>query len=554
MTGAVPQPATADAWWRQAVVYQVYIRSFADSDGDGVGDLAGIRARLPHLVDLGVDALWVTPFYPSPMADHGYDVADPMDVDPTFGSLADLDALVADAHRLRLRVIVDVVPNHTSSKHPWFKAAVADPASPLRERYLFRDAPPDGGLPNNWVSVFGGPAWTREPAGDQLYLHLFAPEQPDLNWRNPDVHAYWEGVLRFWLDRGVDGFRIDVAHGLYKNTDLADNPSRTAGPPGAEHLHGIGDINSWNQPEVHGVYRRWREICDSYPGDRMMVGEVFLFDIDAVSRYVGPHGLHQAFNFVVMGQQFAAEPLRSAIELSLERFAAHGSLPTWVLSNHDLIRHVTRYGGGAPGRERALAATGFLLGLPGSPYLYQGEELALEQVPIAPELRQDPIWERSGHTVEGRDGCRTPMPWTGDPPGYGFTTAARAWLPFGPEDGSRNVTAEAGDPASPYAVYQRLLRARRAVLPTLAEEVVWLDVPPGALGILRAPSSGEVGLAAVLNTSDAPVHLQLPAVLGSVSLLVATGDASTDRDGAASLPARSTAWFALCADLSVGST
>ena len=475
-------------WWRDAVVYQVYVRSFADSDGDGVGDLPGITARLGHVVDLGADAVWLTPFYRSPMADHGYDVADQCDVDPLFGTLADADALLARAHDLGLKVIVDLVPNHSSSAHPWFQEALADPASPMRGRYLFRPGR-DGGPPNDWESVFGGPAWTQVPDG-AWYLHLFDSGQPDFDWRHPAVHEEWDRILRFWLDRGVDGFRIDVAHGLYKQADLADNP------PG---LVGDGPLfqasvmpHAWDQPEVVDVYRRWRRITEEYAGDRVLVGEVFLADIDRVRRFVGPDVLQQAFNFPLLAADLDAGTWQRLVTASLDAFDRDGCSPTWVLSNHDVVRHATRYGG----VDRALAATLTLLGLPGSPYLYEGEELGLEQDDVPPDQREDPIWRRSGGTVEGRDGCRTPVPWTDEEPGHGFTTGT-PWLPFGAQAATRNVAQESADQGSVLALYREALRVRRAL--DLPRQVEWLDLGADVLAYRR----GDVTV--VLSTGDADV-------------------------------------------------
>lgn len=537
----------AAIWWRQAVVYEVYVRSFADGNGDGVGDLPGIRARLPYLAGLGVDAVWLTPFYPSPMHDHGYDVSDPTHVEPTFGTLADLDALVAEAHELGLRLIIDIVPNHTSWDHPWFRQAIADPHSPMRDRYLFRDRKADGSLPNNWRSEFGGAAWspvpgTAEPDGEQVYLHLFAPEQPDLNWRNPAVHAYWEGVLRFWLDRGVDGFRIDVAHGLYKDQDLSDN-SRPENMTAVTHQQtNAGTENSQNQPEVHAVYARWREICDSYPGDRMMVGEVFLYDLPAVAGYVGPHNLQQAFNFLVMGQPFAAAALQKVAAEALEAFEGRDTLPTWVLSNHDLIRHATRYGGGDLGRQRGLAATAYLLGLPGSPYLFQGEEFGCEEVVIPPDLRQDPIWARSGRTEVGRDGCRTPIPWSAELPGHEFTTGEHTWLPFAPDAGTRNIAGQQTDPGSTYSAYRLFLGLRRELRPRLAESVSWLDALPKTVSAyVRRSTQAGPDLLVALNTGDTEAGLELPT--GRTRLLASTRPTAAPAGGRLVLPARTTAWL-----------
>ena len=496
-------------WWRDAVVYQVYVRSFADSDGDGVGDLPGITAKLPYIAELGVDALWLTPFYRSPMADHGYDVADQCDVDPMFGTLADIDELIRTAHSLRLRVIVDLVPNHTSDEHPWFQAG-------LRDRYVFREGK-DGGPPNNWQSVFGGPAWTQVEDGS-WYLHLFDTKQPDLDWRNPVVHEEWERILRFWLDRGVDGFRIDVAHGLYKQVDLLDSP-----PTDFESnvlFQAERMPHAWDQPEVVDVYKRWREITDSYPGDRVMVGEVFLSRVDKVRRFVGKDRLHQSFNFPLLAAELDAATWRALIEESLAAFESDGSAPTWVLSNHDVIRHATRYGGGDEGVARARAATLTLLGLPGSPYLYEGEELGLEQDDLPPEARQDPVWFKTHGKELGRDGCRTPMPWTPDPPGHGFTTGT-PWLPFGPQALTRAVAAH--PPTLDF--YRRALGLRRALLDDLPREVIWLDLPAGSLGFTRGP------LTVVLNTGPDPVPLPPGEVLV----------ASRDLDG--ELPGGTAAWL-----------
>ena len=483
------------SWWEDAAVYQVYVRSFSDSDGDGVGDLPGITARLPYLADLGVDAIWLTPFYTSPMADHGYDVADQCDVDPLFGTLADADALVAAAHDQGLRVLVDLVPNHSSDQHPWFQEALADPGSPARARYLFRPGV-EGGAPNAWESVFGGSAWTQVPDG-AWYLHLFDSRQPDFDWRHPDVHEEWERILRFWLDRGVDGFRIDVAHGLYKQADLAEHP--TGREPEGALFHASASPNAWDQPEVVDVYRRWRQITDEY-ADRVMVGEVFLSRLDKVVRFVGRDRLHQAFNFPLLDAPLDAAVWQRLIAASVEAFDVEGASPTWVLSNHDVVRHATRYGGGERGRARARAATLALLGLPGSPYLFEGEELGLEQDALPPQARQDPIWRRSGGAVEGRDGCRTPLPWTSDPPGHGFTTGT-PWLPFGPQASSRSVQAQDLDPGSTLALYRRALGLRRSLRGRLARQLRWLDVPEGVLGYGREhQDGGEV--VCLLNTGD----------------------------------------------------
>ena len=505
-------------WWRDAVVYEIYVRSFADSDGDGVGDLEGIRSHLDHLVDLGVDALWLTPFYPSPMHDHGYDVADYVEIEPVFGDLAAFDRLLSDAHDRDLRVIVDLVPNHTSNEHPWFQAALT--GGPEREQYVFRPGR-DGGPPNNWTSVFGGPAWTLDEDSSEYYLHLFDTTQPDLEWRSPAVHEKFRTILRTWLDRGVDGFRIDVAHALYKHPDLADEPAAPVGSLMAADRPAV-----WDQPEVVGVYEDWRRITDSYSGDRMMVGEVFLLDARKAARYVGPSRLHQSFNFSVAKADWGAQALREVVHRGLALFDP----PTWVLSNHDLPRHATRFGGGETGRRRAVAATALLLALPGSTYLYQGEELGLEDGDVPAEARQDPIALRSG--LPGRDGCRTPLPWVAQAPGHGFTTG-RPWLPFGADAEVRAVDVQRRDETSMLATYRRLLAARRTLRPHLGKAVTWLDPAPDVLALRR-----QGGLVCVLNTSEHPVE-----VLCSGNVLVATRVGACVGDGSLTVPPVSTVWL-----------
>jgi alpha-glucosidase len=511
-------------WWRDAVVYEVYVRSFADSDGDGLGDLGGIRAWLPYLRDLGVDAVWITPFYPSPMADHGYDVADYCDVEPLFGDLEVFDRLLAEAHELGLRIIVDIVPNHTSSAHPWFQAALADPASPLRERYWFRDGRGNG-PPNNWQSVFGGPAWTRDQTTGQWYLHMFDSAQPDLDWGNREVHEEFLQILRFWLDRGVDGFRIDVAHALYKREDMLDDPEVGT----LQGLHDSDHSHIWDRDEVLEVYREWRQVLDSYDGDRMLVGEVFLFDVPRVARYVGPDRLHQAFNFTVFKAPWDAAALREVLRKALSHFDP----ATWVLSNHDLTRHVTRYGGGDLGRRRGLAVTALLLALPGSTYLYQGEELGLEETEVPDAQRQDPVFLRTGGEVAGRDGCRTPMPWTADAPAFGFTTA-QPWLPMPPESSTHNAQLQAADPSSVLASYRRLLARRREVVLGLPDDVVWLPAPADVLAVRRGD------LTVVLNTAGEPVELEVD---GVPALVESTVDGASVDGGVVTVPAAATVWL-----------
>jgi len=468
-----------EAWWKEAVVYQVYIRSFADADGDGIGDLRGITSRLPYLRDLGVDALWITPFYRSPQKDHGYDVADHTDVDPLFGTLDDADAMITRAHDLGLRVIVDLVPNHTSDRHEWFQAALAaPPGSPERARYLFRDGKgrDHSRPPNNWRSVFGGLAWTRVTEADgrpgPWYLHLFDPSQPDLDWRNPEVGDMFGEVLRFWLDRGVDGFRIDVAHGLYKAADLRDQDRPRVEPDPSDQGRSmvervLRDEPMWDQPEVHDVYRRWRKVLEEYAGrgplggDRIGVAEAWTQTAASMAEFVRADELHQAFNFGWLGTAWSADDFARVITSSIAALAtAHAAPPTWVLSNHDVVRHPTRYGGGPVGLARGRAATLVMLALPGSAYLYQGEELGLEQVDVPPEARQDPSWFRTGEP--GRDGCRVPLPWAGDAPPYGFGPgSSQPWIPQPDDWADLTVAAQERDDTSTLAFYRRALAARR---------------------------------------------------------------------------------------------
>jgi len=492
-------------WWRDAVFYEIYVRSFADSNADGVGDLAGIRSRLPYLCRLGVDALWLTPYYPSPMADHGYDVADPRGVDPLFGDLAGFDALLSDAHARGLRVTIDLVPNHSSDRHPWFAAALAAlPGSPGRDRYIFRDGrgPAGDEPPNNWDSVFGGPAWTRirdDGRPGQWYLHLFAAEQPDLNWRNADVRADYERTLRFWLDRGVDGFRVDVAHGLVKDERLRDNPGRF---DPVRLGHGENDRYSWDQPEVHDIYRDWRRLLDSYHGDRMAVGEVWLVDAAATARYVRADELHLTFNFRLLLAGWDAAELRAAIDASMAAMREVDAPASWVLSNHDVVRHPSRYGGGATGRRRARAAALLLLALPGVAFLYAGEELGLPEVDVPAAARQDPIWERSGHTRIGRDGARVPLPWSGSVPPYGFSPdGIPPWLPMPADWSELTVAAQEDASDSMLVLYRRALAVRRAKLAGRCDALRWWDGADDCLVFERD------GFVCAVNAGRTPVAL-----------------------------------------------
>ncbi|MFI6770072.1 glycoside hydrolase family 13 protein [Streptomyces sp. NPDC050355] len=491
-------PRRGPSWWRDAVIYQVYVRSFADSDGDGVGDLRGVRERLPYLKDLGVDAVWLTPFYASPQADGGYDVADYRAVDPLFGSLQDADDLLRTAHDLDLRVIVDIVPNHTSDRHPWFE----DPEL-ARQRYVFRPGKGENGElpPNDWESVFGGPAWTRTERGD-WYLHLFAPEQPDLDWDNPDVHAEFEAIMRFWLDLGVDGFRIDVAHGMVKAPGLPD-----IGHGQQAKLIGNQVLPFFDQDGVHAIHRTWRRLLDGY-GDthgKQVIGvaEAWAPTAERLALYVRPDELHQAFNFQFLNAPWQCDALRSVIDASLAATASVGAPTTWVLSNHDVVRHTTRLGGSM---DRARAATLLMLALPGSAYLYQGEELGLPEVVDLPdEARQDPAFFRgqaAGTSGQDgfRDGCRVPMPWSGQAPPYGFGDGG-SWLPQPADWAGLTVQAQTGDPASTLELYRTALALRRR-LPGLGDgELSWQPAPAGVLAFTRP------GLLCTVNTLGHDVEL-----------------------------------------------
>ena len=500
-SSSASRPESGTPWWRSAVIYQVYVRSFADSNGDGVGDLAGIRSRLSYVRDLGVDAVWLTPFYPSPLADGGYDVADYRDVHPLLGSLEDFDALVTEAHRLGLRVVVDLVPNHTSDEHPWFQAALAaGPGSRERARYVFRPGRGgDGALPpNDWLSVFGGDAWTRVPDGE-WYLHLFDVKQPDLDWLNPDVRADFLDILRFWLDRGVDGFRVDVAHGLAKDPALPDLLERRT-----EIMDASKRVNHphWDRDEVHEVYREWRKVLDAYDGDRMAVGEAWVATPERLARYLRPDELHSAFNFDFLKSPWDAGRLREVIDGSVEALGAVGAPPTWVLSSHDSVRPVTRYGRGEVGRRRARAAALLMLGLPGGAYVYQGEELGLFEVEDLPEdVLEDPTWERSGRTRRGRDGCRVPIPWTRSGPSHGFGPDG-SWLPQPPEWGELSVEAQRDRDGSFLSLYRSALALRRTE-PGLGEGTLrWLDSPERTLVFARDPD-----VVVAVNLGDEPLSL-----------------------------------------------
>ena len=443
------QAVTGSEWWRSGVIYQIYPRSFADSNGDGMGDLAGITQNLDAIAELGVDAIWLSPFYSSPQKDAGYDVSDYKNVDPLFGTLEDFDSLVKRAHELNLRVMIDLVPNHTSDQHSWFQQALAAAeGSPARNYYHFKNGLGENGElpPNNWQSMFGGPAWTRLEDG-QWYLHLFDSSQPDLNWENPAIHKEFESILRFWLDRDIDGFRVDQPHAMGKQAGLPDHPY--AEKAGAGFIEGEPDPPMWFQDSVHKIFRSWRRILESYPGDRAMCGEAYVLPLKKMALWVRPDEFHQTFNFRFLDAGWDKAALVSAINESFEAFDEVGAPSTWVLNNHDVIRHVSRFGGdfgrttasdgigpdavqpdNTLGLEKARAATLFMLGLPGASYLYQGEELGLpEHTNISPEHRQDPTFARTSGQRVGRDGARVPLPWTKGGTTNGFTSANSAWLP-----------------------------------------------------------------------------------------------------------------------------
>ncbi|WP_116951765.1 glycoside hydrolase family 13 protein [Jiangella endophytica] len=543
-----PIESAGDDWWHNAVIYQVYLRSFQDSDGDGIGDLQGLRERLPYLRGLGVDGIWLAPFYPSPQHDHGYDVSDYTGVHSDYGTLADAGDLVGDAHRLGLRVVVDIVPNHCSVEHPWFAAAVAaEPAGPERQRFHFADGRgEDGELPpNNWRSIFGGSAWERVAerggAPGQWFLHSFAPEQPDFNWRHPEVVAHFDRVLRFWFDLGVDGLRIDVAHGLHKRDRLPDHDLAV----GDELTGDPVNPHAWNQREVHDVWRRWRAIADGYARRtgraRLLVGEVGLLDAEQLATYQRPGELHQSFYFDFLRAPWEAPALREVIDKGTRTVAGPGAPVAWVLNNHDMPRSVTRYAGGAPGHgagdvalglRRAAAAALLLLALPGTAYLYQGEELGLPEVTDLPdEALSDPVFHRTGGARRGRDGCRVPLPWSAVGDSFGFSPdgATPPWLPQ--PDWFARYTVERqldlGD--SMLQLYRAAIALRHRIPAMSSQRLRWISAEPGVLCFTRGD-----GFVCMVNCSSQPVR----APMGS--LLIAS-----DPETGEKVPADGAAWFLL---------
>lgn len=551
-------PAVPSPWWHRAAVYQVYPRSFRDLDGDGTGDLRGVIHELPYIAALAVDAVWLSPFYTSPQNDSGYDVVDPRSVDPVYGTLADAQELIDQAHRRGIRVLVDIVPNHSSSERPWFKEALAGPpGGPERARYHFRDGRGPGGNepPNNWQSMFGGSAWTRilEPDGSpgQWYLHLFDSTQPDLNWSNPHVHIDGLETLRFWLDMGADGFRVDVALGMAKDMTYpdVDDPEglilalRMDLDDGSLEARArrrrVANSPILDRDEVQDIYREWRTLLDSYPGDRIAVAEAWV-PSERAARYVAPDTLHQIFNFDFMSVRWDVARIREVIDRTIADLAPLGAPPTWALSNHDTPRVVTRLGGGAIGRQRARALALIAHALPGSVYIYQGEELGLEDADMPDEARRDPVWFRTQGAHRGRDGGRVPLPWRGDAPPYGFHDDVAAdvmpalWLPPPPGWAEFTVASQSRDASGTLAQYRAMLRLRHSH-PGLVDldNVSWPDAPDDVFAMRRS-----CGFACVVNLTDADIV----SPIGGVVLTASDGQVTAD-DGVVHLPPNAGAWI-----------
>ncbi len=514
-------------WWLGATGYEVYVRSFADADGDGIGDLPGLRQRLAHLADLGIDVVWLTPVTPSPQRDHGYDVADYLGVEPDYGTLEDLEGLLADAHELGLKVLMDLVPNHTSDHHHWFVDACTGRDAEHRDFYVWRDPAPDGGPPNNWVSHFGGPAWSfHEPTG-QYYMHLFLPEQPDLNWAEPRVWDAFESILTTWFERGVDGVRIDVAHSLVEDPGFRDNPLLDSSP-GAESGTGtvfdrFDHVHDLDQPGVVDIYRRWRPIADAY--DAVLLGEVHVLDADKLLRYVADDALHSAFAFDAIRVGWDAEEIRTTLAPYV---ATCGDRLSWPLSSHDDPHAAERFGGGEVGARRSLAYLTLLCALPGVPFLFQGDELGLDDALLPPGVAEDPIAVRLG--VAGRDPARSPMPWEPGPQ-LGFTTGT-PWLPLGANRGDHHTAAaQRGHPGSPLERTRELLDARRR-LPALTGDssLEWvIDEGP----VVAVTRSDEVLVALHVGDGEGDARLVLPE---QCELAYATDPATRLVDGELTLP------------------
>ena len=509
------------SWWRSAVVYQVYPLSFADANGDGVGDLAGITGRLDYLVGLGVDGVWLSPFYVSPMLDFGYDVADHCAVDPVFGTIADFDELLAAAHARGLRVLIDYVANHTSDEHPWFVDSRQGSGSRRRDWYVWADPAVDGGPPNNWLSTFPacGSAWTRDQATGQYYLHSYTPSQPDLNWQHSELRQAMAEVLRFWLERGVDGFRVDAAHRLTKDPTLADNPAevsalRTALEPGAERLGHI------DQPGVHAVLRELRAVVAEYGSEKLLIGEVGVADPGRWAAYYGAGDeLDLPLNFAFWSAPFSADGFRHAVEATM-RALRDGACPLWALGNHDLSRLASRYDEGGRGAARARLAAMLLLCLPGSALVYYGEEIGMTDVPIPAVLARDP---------DGRDGCRTPMQWSAAA-NAGFCSAGvTPWLPIDATPDRVNVLDQDGREDSLLTLYRRLIALRRAEPALALGAYTTLAGGPTVLAFRRAHAGRAVLVA--LNFADLPCEVELPGAGGGRLLL------STDPERCVEMPA-----------------
>lgn len=509
-------------WWENAVGYEVYIRSFADGNADGVGDFVGLTARLDHLAWLGVDTVWVTPFYPSPQRDFGYDVADYCGVAPEYGTLDDFDRFVARAKSLGLRVVIDIVPNHCSSDHPWFQEALRDPTSPQRDYFIWRDPSPDGGPPNNWLAIFGGSAWARDHASGQYWMHLFLPEQPDLNWENPLLRREFEEILRFWLERGVDGFRIDVAHSLVKDQSFADNPLK----PGIEQAEEFGDFarhHDIDQDGVFAVYEAWSAIAAEYGA--VLIGEAWGRP-ERIWEYTRPGRLDLAFWFGLMNREW------DPVAFSSDVHHASACVPdghAWVQGSHDENRVATRFGGGRVGFERSLALWVAMMGLPGTPFLYQGDELGLDDGSVLIADIMDPVGRR--RPEDGRDPCRTPFPWEAGLPHSGFSEAAEVWLRSAPRRPEETVSQQAADRSSPLQRTRALLLARRLLAGRRTGPVLWLASPEGVVVYRR----GAVVHAA--NLLDEGVRCALPP--GDWAIAHATNGGRLSDDGTLILPARS---------------